>query len=152
MSRELMKQLGINGDLEEHPDRPGWAKEMLSTSVTAFVDNKPQLLRPMRPFVQMATMMPSDLSNNARIVLLALLDVFKRAGYVKEGIADDLLWGFQQCGMDPTITAYGLVDLRREGYIRFETPDGINTDEQNTKLAHCWVRYTDKIMNMVYSG
>jgi hypothetical protein len=71
---------------------------------------------------------------------------------VKEGIADDLLWGFQQCGMDPTITAYGLVDLRRDGYIRFETPDGINTDEQNTKLAHCWVRYTDKIMNMVYSG
>jgi hypothetical protein len=152
MTKDLLKDLGLSGEVERYPGRPSWAKELTSTSVTAYVDNKPQLLKPVRPFVQVVSSIPDDLSSNAKHVLLAFYDVFKRASFVKEGIADDIIWGFCNCGMDPSAVAYGLVDLKRAGYIRFETPDGIETDEHNSKLSQCWVRYTDKIMNLVYSG
>ena len=81
-----------------------------------------------------------------------LLDCFSKAGEVKEGVAKDVLWGFEVSGHSPVDVIYGLVDLKRAGFIGFETPDGIETDEHNDNLKECWVTYKKKFMEIVFGG
>lgn len=149
---DLRTQMGLSGQMgTAKPFRPLGSKEALVSALTVQVENKPQLLRAMRPFRAMVSGVPTDISANARLVLLGLFDCFRKHSHVKEGIADDILWGFQQSGYDLKRVAYGLVDLKRAGYLDFQAPDGAFVDEHSTQLKDCWVRYTDKILDLVYS-
>lgn len=79
-----------------------------------------------------------------------LLDCFTKAKEVREGIVMDILWGFEVSGHSPVDTAYGLVDLKRAGYVGFEAPDGTEVDEHSQFLSQCWLTYKPKLLEVVF--
>jgi hypothetical protein len=103
------------------------------------------LLYELKPVIEM----PSELPENGQQTLKLLHNCMVRQGKVCEGLAKDILWGFEQSGVKPEKTAKGLVDLLRKGYIRFRAPDGMHVDENATRLDLCWVEYTQKLKNIV---
>lgn len=128
------------------------SKEIMNMNMTAVVENKPQLLKPLRPFMSMVSSVPTDLSPNASYTLEGLFACFTKQGHVKEGIADDILFGFGASEYDLRRVVFGLVDLKRAGYIFFQDDEGNIVDENSDNLKKCWVRYTDKLLSLVYSG
>jgi hypothetical protein len=127
-------------------------KEALTTSITAVVENKPQLLRPMRPFLGVSEKNFGDLTENGRYVLEGLYACFQKQGYVKEGITQDIFFGFEVSGYDLSRVAFGLIDLKRAGYIFFTDDAGVTIDEHSDNLKNAWVRYTKKLLNPIQSG
>lgn len=99
----------------------------------------------------MVCSIPPDLPENARYVLAGIFDCFAKQKVVKEGITKDILWGFEVSGHNLERVAYGLIDLKRTGYIKFFTPDNVETNEHCSNLQECWVRYEKKLLDLVYS-
>lgn len=105
----------------------------------------------MGPLGNMWARVPTgELSENAKLVLWSLLSCFEKAGDVREGLVKDVLWGFQVSGHEPEKVAYGLVDLKRAGFVGFETPDGVETDEHCSHLADCWLTYKPRLLDVLY--
>jgi hypothetical protein len=124
-------------------------REVTGASISAIVENKPQILRPIRPdgknFV-----IPAELTTNAKFVLDGLFACFRKHKFIKEGVVSDILWGFVDVSAWPADrVAYGLVDLKRAGYISFVSPDNVVVDENCTKLKDCWVRYEAPLLALV---
>lgn len=145
---DLIKEMGVEGKLQQNPDtyKP-FVKETTAAAITVQVDTTQQLLRPIRPA---ATFTMPVTTENGRYVLEGLWKCFKKAGFVKEGLIKDLLWGFVDvCGYTPEKVAYGLVDLHRAGYVKFIAPDNAEVDEHATRLGECWLKYTDKLIALV---
>lgn len=112
-----------------------------------------QKLHVVRPFEHLADAIPGSLSSEAQIVMRALFDCFDRQGQVKEGLLDDLLWGFEQCGIPPMLTYEGLRVLERSGFIEFTTLEHMPVlDLKMVKSPKfVWVKYRRKLLDMVYS-
>ena len=126
-------------------------KEFSSSSMTAYVENKPQILRPIKPYGSAVASIPPNLSQPSVEVLHALFSCFEKQGYVKEGLVKDLIWGFVDiAGMAPQKIAYGLFDLAREGFIRFQAPDGSYVGEDCKFFKDCTICYTKKLLDLVY--
>jgi len=113
-----------------------------------------QPLLQLRPSFRGVKEIPPELGTGdvATLIFVSLLDCFKRAEKVCEGLLGDLIWGFEQCGIEPRATAAGLTRLRVLGYIRYTDETGSNLSEINfdpTKLI--WIRYTSKFLNLIAS-
>lgn len=140
--------MNLQGTVENLTTVPR-GKEILTTAVGAVVENKPQLLRPIRPNGKNFKV-PEELSTNAKFVLDGLFRCFLKKGYIKEGVVSDILWGFIEVSEWPAQrVAFGLVDLKRAGYISFVAPDNIVVDEHCTNLKDCWVRYEPPLLALV---
>lgn len=123
-------------------------KDFQALSVGAVVDPTPQILRPIRPAGH-HLVLPLDLTNNAKLVVDGLFKCFMKNGFIKEGLVVDILWGFDVSEYDLNRVAYGLIDLKRAGYIAFIAPDNTETDEHCTQLSKCWVKYKPKFLALI---
>jgi hypothetical protein len=150
---ELKTAAGLEGLVENRVSSPSDAKDLFSTSLEVVVDPTPQKLRDMFPFLHAREPAPSSLPQCAQFALNCLLDCFRKQGFVKEGLCKDFLWGVGVSYPERTEeAAFGLVDLKREGYISFMTPDGVEADEHCTNLSECWMRYNKKLLDHVFKG
>jgi hypothetical protein len=142
--------MSLPGTLEKTPKTPlPRGKEVTGFSVTATVENKPQLLRMIRPTGR-NFQVPPELSVCAKFVLTYLFACFVEKGYIKEGLVDDFLYGAVGIKGNPSEKiAHGLVDLRRAGYISFVAQDNIEVDEHCSNLKDCWLRYNQKLLDLV---
>lgn len=114
------------------------------------VENKPQELRKLRPYVKAVSKIPGLLPDQAQIVLRLLLDCFSKAGHVSEGLIGDLLWGFSEFGIPSELSLHGLFQLEQLGYIAFQAKDGSYVNKDSDKLESAWIRYQPKLLEMVY--
>lgn len=156
-TENLSRVMGLSQDqIRPSPQLilPGDMRGRPVASVEATVEISPQKLRTkvMRPFEEACWSIPMDISENARKVMRCLIDCFTKAGEVREGIVKDVLWGFEVSGHSPVDTAYGLVDLKRAGYVGFEAPDGTEVDEHSQFLAQCWLTYKRKLLDIVFGA
>lgn len=125
-------------------------KPVFTQTIEAIVENKPQPLRKIRPFHTATKQVPSSLPSEAKIVLMALFDCFDKQKSVKEGLVDDLVWGFKQARLPSQLTANGLMQLMKLGYIKFQAPDGGYIDFASDRIKRAWIRYQPKLLEMVY--
>jgi hypothetical protein len=131
--------------------RAGKRQQRLDVDLLPGTRTAPQELKQIRPFSGLINAIPYTLPSEAQIVLRALFDCFERARSVQEGIIEELLWGFEQCGLPRQLTAHGLVFLEKAGYVRFQTRDGVFTDFASAKTADSWIRYEPRLLEMVYA-
>ena len=131
--------------------RPIQRTQRLDVEVPAGMQLK-QTLRLMKPFSKMIQSVPTTLPQEAQISLRALFDCFEKAGAVNEGIIEDLLWGFEQCGIPRKLTAKGLVDLEKADYLFFQAPNNALIAFEAARIHECWVRYQPKLLDMLYEG
>jgi len=123
------------------------------------VENKPQLLRQLRPYYLMELRIPGTLSVEAQLVLKLLFDCFAKHQFVAEGLIGDLMWGFEQVTLPPPLphippelTYNGLCQLERAGYIKFQAKDGAYLGPGDDQIGGAWVRYQPKLLEMIYEG
>jgi hypothetical protein len=131
---------------------PDGAKETQVMSMDVIVDVKPQPLRELRPFHQATRDIPSTIKPEAQIVLHSLLACFEKQKSVKEGIVDDLVFGFEAGGVPAMCTLVGLRALEKEGYIGLKAPDNTPINFQSSSVLKAWVTYKQKLLDMVYDG
>lgn len=110
----------------------------------------PQELKKIKAFAGLVASIPTSLPAEGQMVLQALFDCFERAGAVQEGIIEELLWGFEQCGFPRKLTAHGLVFLEKAGYVKFQTRDGSFVEFISARTQDSWIRYQPKLLEMVY--
>lgn len=110
----------------------------------------PQELKKIKSFAGLVASIPSSLQAEAQMVLQALFDCFERSGSIQEGIIEELMWGFEQCGFPRKLTAHGLVFLEKAGYVKFQTRDGSFVEFVSAKTKDSWIRYQPKLLEMVY--
>jgi hypothetical protein len=122
----------------------------LQSHIVAEVENKPQSLRLLKPIDKMISSVPSDLNDVGKKTLLNLFKCFVEQRSVSEGLVGDVLWGFGQCGLQPEETIHGLINLSKNGYIKFQAKDGTFTDFNSSKIQGAWVRYQKKLTELVY--
>jgi hypothetical protein len=150
-ARETEAMLRRMAEALPKSQRPMQRTQRLDVEVPAGMQLK-QTLRLMRPFFKLAESIPSLLPNEAQITLRALFDCFEKSGEVKEGIIEDILWGFEQCGIPRKLTAKGLVSLESAGYICFQAPNNTPITFEAAKIHECWIRYQPKLLDMLYEG
>lgn len=150
-----LEKLGLNGSYK-HLDstQPEGTKPVASVMTQeCVVENKPQELKKLRPFAVSSNKISGLLSAEAQIVLQALFSCFEKQKSVEEGKIKDLIWGFEKGGIPALCTLKGLIDLHKGGYIKFQYPDGTYEDSLSTDhAAEAFMRYTSKILDMVYEG
>jgi hypothetical protein len=112
----------------------------------------PQELKKIKSFFKLVASIPTTLPAEGQMVLQALFDCFERNGNVQEGIVEELMWGFEQCGFPRKLTAHGLVFLEKAGYVKFQTRDGLFVEFVSAKLSDSWIRYQPKLLGMVYEA
>jgi len=130
--------------------RPEGAKAKSVMGMEVVVDSTPQPLRKLRNFAAACQSIPSSLKPEAQIVLQSVFSCFEKQRSVQEGLIGDLMWGFTQCGISEQLTFHGLKYLANDGYIKFQAPDGQFVDITSDQSGKAWVRYQDKLLNMVY--
>jgi len=128
---------------------------MPAFALYAEIDMSKQQLNKVKPFVILVLSLPSGLPGLAREVLIRLFRCFAKAGEVSEGLIGDMMAGFAEPTMEerpltPDETWSGLRQLRADGYLKFQTPDGVFVDEHNSRIGSSWVRYTPKLLDLVY--
>ena len=121
-------------------------------TMEATVENNPQPLRKLRPYSKTSQSVPVFLKPESQIVMHALFSCFERQKSVQEGLVGDVLWGFEQCGIPAGCTAIGMVELEKQGYVKFQTPDNAYVDFQSDKIDKAWLRYQPKLLNMIYDN
>lgn len=145
------EKFGIEGDFKKLDTTPQ-GKEKSVMSMEAVVEGKPQLLKQLRPYFTACRQIPKSLPQEAVIVLAALFSCFEKAGNVQEGQVKDIVWGFEQIQppIPPKLTLTGIRILYRNGYVNLVGLDNAPVSEEATHIAEAWMRYTDKLMAMVY--
>jgi hypothetical protein len=128
---------------------------MPAFALYAEIDMTKQELNTVKPFRVLVLSLPSGLQTMAREVLVRLFRCFAKAGEVSEGLIGDMMAGFaeptlEERPMTPDETWSGLRQLRTAGYLTFQTPDGMFVDEHNSRIGSSWVRYTPKLLDLVY--
>jgi len=153
-------------DIHLYQNRPDVkASSILNLEVT--VDSAvPQPLNKLRSFPRMISQIPVGLQPEAEIIVSLLFSCFEKAGHVSEGLIGDLIWGFAQLTPDdksfigrspgrmktvpPELTLAGLSQLAASGYIKFQAPDNSFVDLSSDQAGKAWVRYQQKLLDMVY--
>lgn len=146
--------LGIDGQykhLDSTSVRPADAKATSVMNMEATVDVKPQELLKLRPFNVAIMGIPATIKPEAQIVLQALLSCFEEKQCIKEGLIEDVVWGFAECGIPPACTMIGLKELHLLGYVKFQGPDNSWVDIESDSINRAWIRYTHKVLDMAYS-
>jgi hypothetical protein len=125
-----------------------------SFAFSVVIDPTKQELRKLRPYSKMHQQMPALLPDLGRAVLELLFNCFDKAGHVSEGLIGDLIWGFQQVTppIPGEITINGLKQLETYGYVKFQAKDGSYISFDSDKITGAFVRYTDKLLNLIYEG
>lgn len=148
---DIKKKIGVDGYTKALDTRPPEGSKIVSSfGLEAQVDVKPQELRKLRPFSSATKQIPSTLKPEAQIVLNAIFSCFDRQKSVQEGLIDDLVWGFEQAGIPGPCTVIGLKFLAADDYIKFQAPDNQFVEMTKENIAKLSVRYTPKLLNMVY--
>lgn len=151
-----MKELAevANGDHKTLDTKPPEGSQARSSfAMEAEVEVKPQQLKIVRSFYAMTKSIPSTLKPEAQIILQALFDCFERQKEVKEGQLSDLVWGFEQAGIQGPLTVMGIKYLFEAGYIKLQGPDNQFYKELTKEnVAVLWVRYQPKLLELVYEG
>lgn len=143
----------LRRDKENLPrtDRLGKRTQKLEVDLLPGTRTAPQELKEVRPFFALKASIPQSLPPEARKVMEALFDCFEKARSVQEGIVEELLWGFEQCGIDRRVTGTGLFLLEKHGYLKFQGRDGAFIEFISARTADTWVRYQPKFLEMVYA-
>ena len=128
------------------------SKEASVMSMDAVVDVKPQLLRTLRPFYAASQSIPGHLRPEAQIVLQLLFSCFEKQRGVREGIVEDLVWGFEQAGTPMKLSIVGLKHLMDAGFISLRAPDNEPVSFQSSSVLRAWVTYEKPLLDMVYEG
>jgi len=128
---------------------------MPAFALYAEIDMTKQELKAVKPFRVLVLSLPSGLQDQAQWVLIRLFRCFAKAGEVSEGLIGDMMAGFAEPTLEerpltPDETWSGLRQLRADGYLKFQTPDGAFIDEHNSRIGSSWVRYTPKLLDLVY--
>lgn len=128
---------------------------MPAFALYAEIDMTKQELKVVKPFKILVLSLPSGLLDQAQWVLIRLFRCFAKAGEVSEGLIGDMMAGFAEPTLEerpltPDETWSGLRQLRAAGYLQFQTPDGAFVDEHNSRIGSSWVRYTPKLLDLVY--
>lgn len=150
-----MKELEkvVSGDIKQLDTKPPEDSKVKSSfAIEAEVENKPQELKSVRPFYTMTKSVPTSLPAEAQIVMQSLFACFDRQKSVQEGKLADLVWGFEQGGIPGPCTVMGLKHLEKAGYVKFRAPDNTHVEMTKDNIAHLWVEYTSKLLEMVYEG
>lgn len=150
-TREIETRLRRMAEAMPASQRPIQRTQRLEVDIPAGMQLK-QTLRHMKPFSKMIDSVPTTLPQEAQVTLRALCDCFEKAHAVKEGIIEDLLWGFEQCGIPRKLTAKGLDDLEKAGYLFFQAPNNTMITFEAARIHECWVRYQPKLLDMLYEG
>lgn len=118
------------------------------------VENKPQELRRLRTYSRMHAQIPALLPDTGKAVLELLFSCFEKAGHVSEGLIGDLIWGFQQITppVPAEVTVSGLRALESFGYIKFQAKDGNFIDFSSDAITGAFVRYTEKLLSLIYES
>ena len=132
-------------------ERLGKRTQKLEVDLLPGTRTAPQELKAIRPFFALSAAVPTTLPPEAQIVMKALFDCFERARSVDEGIIEELLWGFEQCGIPRKLTGTGLFLLEKHGYVKFQTRDGSFVEFISARTADSWIRYQPKLLEMVYA-
>lgn len=149
-----LEKLGLEGQFNRLDSTPPEDAKPVSSVMTleATVDAKPQELKKIRPYFESNKDVPSTLTPEGQIVMHALFSCFDQQKTVQEGKLGDLVWGFEQGGIPGPATVMGLKCLHKEGYVKFQGPDnGWVSEMTKDNLEHLWVRYTSKLLNLVYA-
>lgn len=131
---------------------PKEAKEASVMKLAATVDVKPQPLKTIRPFTAMIGDIPPLLRAEGKIVLQALFACFERQRVVKEGLVDDLVFGFDAGGIPKQLTLVGLKAISKLGYIKLTAPGHGTVDFESSHILKAWVTYEKKLLDLVYGG
>lgn len=119
-------------------------------TLTAVVDGKKQPLRRIRPFEAACLYLPITLHPAARAVLENLFRCFEKQKHVSEGLIGDVIWGFEQSGIDRKMTMVGLLELWKAEYIKFQAKDNTYIRPDSEHVTSCFIRYQPKLLEMVY--
>lgn len=126
----------------------GKTKSVMTLEAT--VENKPQELRLLKPYFISSMAIPGSLSQQAQIVLHSLFSCFERQQSVKEGLLEDLVFGFEAAGVPIRLTIDGVRHLMNTGYLSLRDPHGEAIDFSSSKVLKAWVSYEPKLLEMVY--
>lgn len=121
-------------------------------NMEAVVDATPQDLRTMRTYSAMLKEVPKDIVPEGQIVMHALFACFDKQGKIEEGKFEDLVWGFEQGQIPRACTLMGVKDLEKKGYIQFQAPDNAIMEMGADRISESWIKYTPKLMNLVYEN
>lgn len=119
-------------------------------NIEAVIDSTPQELRTMRTYSAMLKDVPKSLSPEGQIVLHAIFACFDRQGKIEEGKFEDLVWGFEQADIPRGCTLIGIKELGKKGYFKFQSPDNAIVDIGSDLIGNAWIKYTPKLMDLVY--
>ena len=125
-----------------------------STGITlpssVLIDPRTEPLKPILSPYRGITHVPSELDGAALAVFIELTRCFKKAGKVSEGLLANVIWGFEQCGLDPRLVAGGLTALRHKGYVFYSDATGLPISEQNfDPNVPIWIRYGKKFLDLM---
>ena len=133
-------------------------QKFVSRSMNIQVDLDPEVLKPqklhlVRPFSAMAGDIPGNMAGEGQIVMRALFDCFEKSGEVKEGVLDDLLFGFEVSGIPKLCTYEGLRVLEQKGYVEFTTLEHMPLLDPKMVASprYVLVKYRRKLLDLVYS-
>lgn len=116
----------------------------------AVVEVRPQKLRKIRPCSLTVLRLPASLSDNTRTIMSTLFGIFEDKKRVEEGLIGDIIFGFMQAGIPPGETLTALGEMEKFGYVKFQAPDNSFVPLQSSHIGASWLRYQNKLLDMIY--
>jgi hypothetical protein len=130
---------------------PQSAPDNVVMNLEATVDATPQKLRTkIKSLYKAQKDIPKLIPAEAQIVLQCLFSCFDKQRKISEGLVKDIIWGFEQSGIPQPASLVGLKQLENLGYISFNGPDGGKVSIFSDRLPDLWVKYEDKLLDLVY--
>lgn len=134
-----------------NPNKPKKALQEFYLPSTLLQDPTQEPLQVILTPYKGITHVPPELGTNdaATMVFTELTKCFAKAGFVAEGMLANIIWGFENCGLQPNYVAAGLTKLRTLGYIRYTDIRRNPIHETNfDPRKPIWIRYEPKFTNL----
>jgi len=128
----------------KNPDR----KHVFGMEAT--VEVNPQKLLKIKPCTASVLSLPANMSDNTRTVMSTLLAIFEDKNYMEEGLIGDMLFGFGKAGIPAACTLAALGEMEKYGFVKFQAPDNTYVSLDSDKIGAAWIRYQQKLKDMVY--
>jgi len=154
MSKKITQEQA-QGFLEANQPPILKAKPPHAFGLYAELDTTKQQLKQIKPFNVLVLSVPPGLNALGREIMIRIFRCFARQGVVSEGLIGDMMFGFsiptmEEKPLSQEATWEGLEQLRIAGYVKFQAADGNYIDSNSDQIGSCWVRYTPKLLEMIY--
>jgi len=128
----------------KNPDR----KHVFGMEATVKVN--PQKLLKIKPCKVSVLSLPANMSDNTRIIVSTLFAIFEDKNYMEEGLIGDMLFGFRKAGIPAERTLAALGEMEQYGFVKFQAPDNTFVSLDSDKIGAAWIRYQQKLKDMIY--